>query len=106
MNVETRNVPAADGREGRWEARVGEGTQVAGFAQYIRTPELIAFVHTEVGPAHEGQGVGSALVRASLDDARAQGWKVLPVCPFYAGWIDRHPEYHDLRYTSRSSVVD
>ncbi|MET8574081.1 GNAT family N-acetyltransferase [Streptomyces sp. NPDC005012] len=106
MHVETRNVPDTEGPEGRWEAHADGGTRVAGLARYIRTPDMIAFTHTEVDPAYEGQGIGSALVRASLDDARAQGKKVLPVCPFYAGWIDRHPEYHDLRYTSRSSVVD
>lgn len=82
------------------------GDEPAGLAQYIRTEKMIAFVHTEVDPRHEGRGVGSALVRTSLDDARAAGLSVLPVCPFYAGWISRHPEYHDILYTSTSSVTD
>ncbi|MCK2140886.1 N-acetyltransferase, partial [Streptomyces sp. WAC00276] len=45
-----------DTEANRYEARVGG--QLAGTAQYIRTPGLIAFVHTEVDPAYEGQGVG------------------------------------------------
>ena len=47
--------------------------------------------------ALEGHGIGSALVRGVLDIARAQGMKVVPVCPFVKGYMDRHPEYADLR---------
>ena len=89
---------------GRYEARA-DG-QLAGVAQYIRTQELIAFVHTEVQPDYEGRGIGGALARASLDAARAEGVAVLAVCPFYSEWIARHPGYQDLLYTARSQVVD
>lgn len=102
MTVEIVDVP--EGR--RYEARVGQKPEVAGFAEYIRTAELIAFVHTEVAPEHEGQGIGSALVRTSLDEARAAGLRVLATCPFYAGWIGHHPEYADLLYQTRSKVSD
>ncbi|MEU8887797.1 GNAT family N-acetyltransferase [Streptomyces sp. NPDC048442] len=91
---------------GRYEARVDGSDRTAGISQYIRTPELIAFVHTEVAPDFEGKGVGAALVRQSLDEARAAGLRVLAVCPFYSGWIQRHPDYQDLLYQSRSSVTD
>jgi predicted GNAT family acetyltransferase len=88
----------------RYEALV-DG-KVAGFAEYIRTKNLIAFVHTEVNTGYEGQGIGTALVRSSLDTARADGLAVLPVCPFYTGWIARHPDYQDLVYKNRSKVND
>lgn len=88
----------------RYEARIG--SQVAGFAEYIRTKHLIAFVHTEVNPGYEGQGVGTSLVRFSLDEARTAGLDVLPVCPFYASWIARHPDYQGLLYTNKSKVSD
>jgi predicted GNAT family acetyltransferase len=90
----------------RYEARVDGWSELAGFSQYVRTPELIAFVHTEVDPEFEGRGVGSALVRTSLDEARAAGLRVLATCPFYAAWIDRHPEYTDLLHQARSKVSD
>ncbi|WP_436774353.1 GNAT family N-acetyltransferase [Yinghuangia sp. YIM S09857] len=90
--------------ENRYEARI-DGT-VAGVAEYIRSKGLIAFVHTEVEPQFEGQGVGAALVRTSLDEARRTGMAVLPTCPFYAGWIARHPDYQDVLYQSRSRVTD
>ncbi|MDA2803485.1 GNAT family N-acetyltransferase [Nocardiopsis suaedae] len=92
----------------RYEARDAgaEGT-VAGFAEYLLAGEMVVFTHTEVDPSYEGRGIGSALVRASLDDVRSRGMVVLPLCPFYKGWIQRHPEYEDLVYRRPpSSVTD
>ncbi|HCB02755.1 MAG TPA: GNAT family N-acetyltransferase [Nocardioides bacterium] len=81
--------------EQRYEARV-DG-ELAGSAYYDTADDLIVFTHTEVDDAFEGQGVGSALARAALDDVRADGRRrVIPRCPFIKGWIDRHPEYRDL----------
>ncbi|MEU4533146.1 GNAT family N-acetyltransferase [Micromonospora ureilytica] len=102
MVVNVKDVPEAKQYEARFE---GE-SKVAGIAQYIRTTELIAFVHTEVSSEYEGRGVGAALARTGLDEARAAGLLVLPTCPFFAGWIARHPEYQDLVYQSRSRVSD
>jgi uncharacterized protein len=81
----------------RYEARIAGG--LAGFAQYQLTPELVVFTHTEVDPHFEGLGIGSALARYALDDVRAASTrKVLPLCPFIKGWIQRHPEYVSLVY--------
>lgn len=102
MAVEVSDVPGAN----RYEAHVDGESKPAGIAQYIRTAELVAFVHTEVEPAYEGRGVGSALARAALDEARAANLRVLATCPFFAGWIARHPDYQDLLYQSRSKVSD
>ncbi|MFD3956196.1 MULTISPECIES: GNAT family N-acetyltransferase [Streptomyces] len=102
MTVQVDDVPEAR----RYEARVDGGSDVAGFADYIRTAELVAFVHTEVAPEYEGRGVGSALVRTALDEARAAQLRVLATCPFFAAWIARHPDYQDLLYQSRSKVSD
>jgi predicted GNAT family acetyltransferase len=87
----------------RYEARVGP--KLAGFAEYQLTKDLIVFTHTEVDPAYEGQGVGSALARAALDDVRGTGRKVLPLCPFIKGWIGHHREYVDLVYGAPPSTV-
>jgi uncharacterized protein len=69
---------------------------LAGFTTYATRPGKIIFVHTEVDPAFEGQGLGSALVKSALDDARARGLRVVPLCPFVAAYVERHPEYDDL----------
>jgi predicted GNAT family acetyltransferase len=80
---------------GRFEAHLGD--QLAGVAEYQLAHDLIVFTHTEVEPAFEGRGVGSALAAHALSEVRAAGERrVLPLCPFIREWIQRHPEYLDL----------
>lgn len=88
----------------RFEARVGD--EVAGFAEYQLTDELIIFTHTEVHPGHEGEGIGSTLARAALDAVREEGTRrVLPLCPFIKGWIERHRDYADLVYNAPATTA-
>jgi len=70
--------------------------QQAGFAAYLRARDRVALMHTEVDAEFEGHGIGGALARFALDDARAEGRQVIPVCPFMRGWIERHPDYVEL----------
>lgn len=65
-------------------------------ADYRRQGGTIVFMHTEVPAALSGRGVGSALVRGALEDARAKGLKVAARCEFVAAWLERHPEHRDL----------
>jgi len=39
-----------------------------------------------------GRGFGSRLAAAALEDARGQGLEIVPLCPFIAHYIERHPE--------------
>jgi predicted GNAT family acetyltransferase len=58
----------------------------------------VLFVHhTEVPREFEGRGIGSALVKAMLELARAEGLKVKPLCSFVSAYMQRHPEFADLR---------
>lgn len=52
--------------------------------------------HTEVPKALAGLGVGVALVRRAVEDARAAGIKIIPLCPFAKAQIDKHPEWQDV----------
>lgn len=88
--VEVKDAPERD----RYEAWVGEN--LAGFLDYGRHGRTLVLIHTEVDERFEGTGVGSQLARAVLDEARAQGLRVNPRCPFVAAWIARHPDYLDL----------
>ncbi len=87
---------------GRFETTIGGHTA---FTEYRMLATGVLFPHTEVPPALEGKGVGSALAREALDWARAQGLKVMPVCTFIAGWIKRHPEAHDLVHPDYRSTL-
>lgn len=68
----------------------------AGLIRYTVEGDTITMVHTEVDPQFEGQGVGADLVKHALDDVRARGERVVPLCPFVAAYIERHPGYADL----------
>ena len=74
----------------RYEATV-EGVP-AGTCQYELAGRIVTFTHTVVDPAYEGRGVGSALARRALDDARKRGLGVVPACRFIAAYIERHPD--------------
>ena len=81
--------------DSRFEAH--GGGQLLGFIDYTITDDVIDLPHTKVFPEFEGQGVGSALVRQTLDQIREIGdLKVKPTCPFIDIWIKRHKDYHDL----------
>lgn len=97
--TETSHTPqltVRDNAEDRRFEAVDETGVVAGFAAYRRGDGAVTFTHTVVDDAFEGRGVGSTLVRAALDAVRGEGVRVVPQCPFVAGYIQRHPEYADL----------
>jgi Predicted acetyltransferase len=64
---------------------------------YTLTAAVMTITHTGVPPEVGGRGIASALVQAAFEAARSEGWKVAPACSYAAAWIERHPEYHDLR---------
>lgn len=78
----------------RFEIDLGDGRFA--IADYNLLTGKIMFTHTEVPEAHEGKGLGSALIRAGLAAARERGLKVIPICPFFAAYMQKHPEEHDL----------
>ncbi len=72
------------------------GDQLVGKIRYRTEPGTVVLVHTEVEPSDEGGGLGSHLVKSALEDIRTRGLQVVPLCPFVAAYIRRHPEYDDL----------
>ena len=69
---------------------------VVGASYYNRFDDHIVFTHTEVDEGHEGQGLASTLVQGALDDVRASGLRVVALCPYVRGWLQRHEDYQDL----------
>jgi predicted GNAT family acetyltransferase len=66
--------------------------KIAGFSVYRTEPGAVVFTHTEIDPAFEGQGLGSKLAAAALKDVRDRGLEIVPLCPFIAAYLKRHPE--------------
>ena len=89
MSDDVTDNPAAN----RFEMPLDGGLA---FVAYRRTGDVLALDHAEVPPALEGQGVGSRLVKATLENVRARGLKVVPGCSFVRAYMRRHPEFDDL----------
>ncbi|HMP94156.1 MAG TPA: GNAT family N-acetyltransferase [Phnomibacter sp.] len=56
----------------------------------------IAFMHTHVPEAYEGQGIAAAMAQKALQWVQSQGKKIMLYCPYVSGYVKRHPEYHPL----------
>lgn len=52
--------------------------------------------HTGVPDALRGRGAGQAMVKRAVEDARAAGIKIIPLCPFAKAQIGKHPEWQDV----------
>ena len=78
---------------GRFEVNLDGQTA---YAEYSLAQGVMILPHTVVPTVFEGRGVGSALARAVLGRARAEGRKVIPTCPFIAAYIQKHPGWHDI----------
>jgi len=65
-------------------------------ADYRVDGDVVVFPHTEVRPDQRGRGLGAELVRAALDDVRADGRRIVAHCWYVAEFVEHHPEYNDL----------
>ena len=99
MTFTVTDVPERE----RFEAH-DEAGALAGVLTYQLTGGIIAYTHTKVDAQFEGQGVGSLLARAAMDDARGKSRTVVPICPFLSGWLDQHREYEKIVARSTRKV--
>lgn len=73
------------------------GDIVAELHYALRPDGILTLDHTEVHPRMAGQGLGSQLVKHSVEFARSNGYKVKPLCTYAAKQFERHPEYKELQ---------
>ena len=78
----------------RFEILDGEGR--IGLTDYRVRQGALAFVHTEIDPSRQGEGVATVLIRGALTEVRMRGLDVLPFCPFVRAFIVEHREFADL----------
>ncbi len=82
-----RYVGAIPGLEGEAEltfSRAGE--------------KLVIADHTFAPDSMRGKGVAGALVERLITDARSEGFKIVPLCPFVKAQYARHPEWADVMH--------
>lgn len=93
LEITTRN----EGTLGAYYADV-EGTDVpAELTWRLRDDGARIANHTFTPPEARGQGIAFKLVEVLIADAREQGFKVVPLCPYVAVQFDKHPDWADLR---------
>ena len=76
--------------------KVWMGDEFAAYSEYENEPGRIVFTHTVVRPKFEGRGIGSRLAKFAVDDVRARGLRITPICPFVRSWLERHHEYDPI----------
>jgi predicted GNAT family acetyltransferase len=81
------------GSKGRYVLR-RDGAE-AELTYSITSPTLVIADHTAVPDAFRGTGAGLALVTQLVADARAEGFKIMPLCPFVNAQRKKHPEWAD-----------
>lgn len=65
--------------------------------EYIKSINGEIFLtHTEVPIVLEGRGIGSQLVEKVLTDIEKKGLRLVPLCPFVAGYIQKYPEWRRI----------
>ena len=82
------------GTKGRYVLTTAEGESELTYS--IASPSLVIADHTAVAPGLEGQGVGRRLLDRLLEDARTEGFKIIPLCPYVNAQRRKHPEWADL----------
>jgi len=63
---------------------------------YSLSGNSLSLNSVRVAKALEGRGIAGELTQAALDWARAEEYRVVPVCPYVQAWLRRHPDYADL----------
>lgn len=89
-DIDVRDVPEHD----RFEATL-DGA-VVGVLDYRRDGDAVLLTHAEVSPEVGGRGVGTALVRAALDELDARGERIVPLCSFVRAFVRDNPSYQRL----------
>lgn len=83
------------GSKGRYLVRAPGGEEAEMTFSKVGEKQII-IDHTLVPDAFRGQGVGLKLVSRAVEDARAAGKTIIPLCPFAAAQFRKHPEWADL----------
>jgi predicted GNAT family acetyltransferase len=58
---------------------------------------VMTITHTGDPAPDGGRGIAAEMTRFALETARTNGWKVVPACSYAAAYMQRHPEFDDLR---------
>lgn len=91
MNEEYQNIPLIKNTEkSRFELITGNYTT---FIEFKERGRKIWLIHTEAPEELKGKGSATAIVEKALPWLEENGYKMVPLCPFVAAYLKRHPEW-------------
>ena len=90
MALDIRHLAAAHRFEATFDGFVCE-------LDYTLHDRVMTITHTGVPSEVGGRGIAGELVRMAFETARGEGWKVVPACSYAQVWMERHPEFADVR---------
>ncbi len=91
------------GTSGRYVARIDGVDGEAELHFTVRSPKLMSADHTEAPASMRGTSAAMALVDCMVSDARAGGFKIIPVCPYVLAQYRKHPEWSDVMTSAASA---
>ena len=91
--MSTESVTREQGPD-RFEMSVDGKT--AGFASFIDDGDRRIFHHTEVKDEYSGQGLAGKVVQQALEATKAEGKRIVPVCPYVAKFVTKTDEFTDV----------
>ena len=86
----------------RYELPVGGAVAVV---IYNLSDKNLMITETLVPEALEGQGIASRLAKHVIADARDRGLVILPVCPFFSAYLQKHPEHADVVHPTYRTIL-
>jgi len=79
----------------RFEVEVEVENKLA-LIEYIRAEDKMYLTHTEVPSELEGKGIASSMAKQVLQQIKDEDLKLVPLCPFIASYVKRHPEWKEI----------
>ena len=89
-----------DERHGRYVGHVQGVDDEAELTFTWRGEHLCSADHTGAPESLQGTGVAMALLERLIADARAEGFKIIPLCPYIRHRYESHPEWADVMATA------
>ena len=103
--TDTTGAPVQIARAGHTFTVEVEG-QTVGLARFVERDDQRVFVHTEVEPAFAGRGLATMLIARALAATRADGRRIVALCPMVAAYLKKHHDFDDIVDRPTREIVD
>jgi predicted GNAT family acetyltransferase len=85
-----------DARRGRYVAKIAGSDAEAELTFFRDDQDVFVADHTGTPVALRGRGIATKLVERMVADARREGFRIRPACPFVVALFSQHPDWSDV----------